>query len=90
MDKQQEKSDHPVKRRGFFGRPAGVDFWMSVGGRFWGGLTIGLGIGLFLGAAMIKSKTVPLEGGFWIVAWLVLSSIGLVITQLAIRKSAKN
>ena len=83
MDKQLEKPDHQVKRRGFFDRPAGVDFWLSVGGKFWGGLTIGFGFGLFMGAALIKDEMVPTDSGFWVTAWLVLFSTGLLITHRA-------
>ena len=83
MDKQLEKPDHQVKRRGFFDRPYGVDFWLSVGGRFWGGLLIGLGIGLFLGALLIKDEIVSTDSGLWPGAWLVLFSIGLLITYRA-------
>ena len=88
MDKQLESPDHQVKRRGFLDRPAGVDFWLGLGGRFWGGLVMGLGIGLFLGASLIKDEMVPTDSGFWVVAWLGLFSIGLIITGRAVRKEA--
>jgi hypothetical protein len=87
MDNQFETADRPPKQRGFFDRPAGVDFWLSVGGRFWGGLFIGLGIGLFMGASLIKDKIVPTDSGLWVGAWLVLFSLGLIITQRAVRRS---
>ena len=83
MDKQLENPDQQVKRRGFFDRPAGVDFWLSVGGKFWGGLSIGFGFGLFMGAALIKDEMVSTESGLWVTAWLVLFSLGLVITHRA-------
>jgi hypothetical protein len=88
MDKESETTDPQSKRRGFFDRPASVDFWLSVGGRFWGGLLIGLGFGLFMGAALVKDELVSLDSGLWVVAWLVLYSIGLVITHRAVRRSA--
>jgi hypothetical protein len=87
MDNQLETADRQPKKRGFFDRPAGVDFWLSVGGRFWGGLLIGLGIGLFLGASLIKDQIVPTDSGLWVGAWLVLFSLGLIITQRAIRRT---
>jgi hypothetical protein len=88
MDKQLETSDRQPKRRGFFDRPAGVDFLMNVGGRFWGGLLIGIGFGLFIGAMLVKDELIPLDSGLWVIAWLVLYSIGLVITNRAVRRSA--
>ena len=88
MDKQLETTDHQSKPRGFFDRPAGVDFWMSVGGRFWGGLLIGIGFGLFIGAMLIKDELIPLNSGLWVIAWIVLYSIGLVITNRAVHRSA--
>jgi hypothetical protein len=49
---------------------------------------IGLGFGLFTGAALVKDELISLDSGLWVVAWLVLYWIGLVITQRAIRRSA--
>jgi hypothetical protein len=46
MDNQSETTDRQSKRRGFFDRPGGVDFWMNAGGRFLGGLIIGFGLGV--------------------------------------------
>jgi hypothetical protein len=90
MDKQSETTDCQPKRRGFFDRPAGVDFWMNVGGRFWGGLLIGIGFGLFIGAMLVKDELVPLNSALWVISWLVLYSIGLAITQRAVRRSASS
>ncbi len=88
MDNQLPTTDDQTKRRGFFDRPASFDFWMKVGGRFWGGLLIGLGFGLFTGAMLVKDELVPLNSSLWVIAWLVLYFIGLVITQRAVRRSA--
>ena len=48
MDKQLDPTDPQPKRRGFFDRPASFDFYMNVGGRFWGGMVMGAGAGLAL------------------------------------------
>ena len=88
MDKQLQPPDRQTKRRGFFDRPEFVDFWMSVGGRFWGGLLIGLGFGLWIGASLIKDELLPSNSGLWIGTWLVLYLIGLLITHRSIRRSA--
>ena len=87
MDKQSQTTDRQPKRRGFFDRPAFLDFWLSVGGRFWGGLLIGLGFGLWTGASLIKDELIPLNSAFWVVAWLVLFFIGLNITHRTLRPS---
>jgi hypothetical protein len=50
MDNQSETTDRESKRRGFFDGPGGVDFWMNAGGRFFGALIIGVGLGVFFGA----------------------------------------
>jgi hypothetical protein len=89
MDKQVETSDHHPKKRGFFDRPASFDFWMSVGGRFWGGLLVGLGFGLFTGAMLIKDELIPLSSMFWVIAWLALFFIGLNIALRSVNRSAK-
>src|SRR4051812_21152542 len=88
MDKQLETTDCQPKRRGFFDRPEFVDFWMTVGGRFWGGLLIGVGFGLFIGSSMIKDELLPPNSVLWIGAWVVLFFIGLNITQRAVHRSA--
>jgi hypothetical protein len=88
MDNQLETTDRQPKRRGFFDRPASVDFWLSVGGRFWGGLLIGLGFGLFTGAMLIKDELIPLNSGFWFITWLVLFFIGFNITHRAVNRRA--
>jgi hypothetical protein len=88
MDKQLETTDRQPKRRGFFDRPAFVDFWMNVGGRFWGGLLMGIGFGLVIGASMIKDELIPPDSGFWFFTWLVLIFIGSVITNRSVNRSA--
>jgi len=88
MDKQLETTDRQPKRRGFFDRPASFDFWLSVGGRFWGGLLVGLGWGLWTGVWLIKDELVPANSMFWVVAWLGLFFIGLNIALRAVRRSA--
>jgi hypothetical protein len=88
MDKQLETIDRQSKQRGFFDRPEFVDFWLNVGGRFWGGLMIGLGFGLFLGATLIKDELLPTDSGLWYLAWLVLFLIGFAITHRSVRRSA--
>ena len=88
MDNQSETTDRQPKRRGFFDRPAFVDFWMNVGGRFWGGLLIGFGFGLFLGASLIKDELLSTDSGLWFIAWLVLFFIGLNITYRSVNRSA--
>jgi hypothetical protein len=88
MDKQLETTDPQPKKRGFFDRPASFDFWMSVGGRFWGGLLVGLGFGLFTGAMLIKDELIPLNSMFWVITWLVLFFIGLNIAQRSVRRSS--
>ncbi len=88
MDKPLETTDRQSKKRGFFDRPASVDFWMSVGGRFWGGLLVGLGWGLFTGAMLVKEELIPLNSMFWVIAWLVLFFIGLNIAQRTVNRSA--
>jgi hypothetical protein len=89
MDNQLETADRQSKRRGFFDRPAGVDFWLSVGGRFWGGLVIGIGFGLFFGGSLVKDELLPKDSRLWLmIPWLVLFGIGLAITHRAVRRSA--
>jgi hypothetical protein len=88
MDKQLETTDRQPKRRGFFDRPASFDFFMAAGGRFLGGLLIGIGFGQFLCASLIKDELIPLNSMFWFITWLVLFFIGLVITHRAVRRSA--
>jgi predicted lipid-binding transport protein (Tim44 family) len=43
----QENASSPPDRPSFFGLPASLYLWARVGGRFWGGLLAGLGLGLF-------------------------------------------
>jgi hypothetical protein len=88
MDKQLETTDRQPKRRGFFDRPASVDFFMNAGGRFFVGLLIGIGFGQFLCASLIKDELIPLNSMFWFITWLVLFFIGLVITDRAVNRSA--
>lgn len=88
MDNQSETTDRQPKRRGFFDRPASVDFLMNAGGRFLGGLLIGIGFGQFLCASLIKDELIPLNSMFWFITWLVLFFIGLVITHRAVNRSA--
>lgn len=76
------------QRRGFFDRPASMDFWMAVGGRFWGGLLVGLGWGLFTGATLIKDDLVPLNSWLWVTAWLGLFFIGLNIAIRSVNRSS--
>jgi hypothetical protein len=87
MDKQSETTDPRPKRRGFFDRPASMDFWMSVGGRFWGGFLSGLGWGMFLGSTLIKDELIPLNSMFWFISWMVLFFIGLNIALRAVNRS---
>ncbi len=89
MDNQLETTDRQSKRRGFFDRPASLDFCMNAGGRFFGGLLVGLGFGLFIGAMLIKDELIPLNSAFWVITWLVLFFIGLNITYRAVNRSAK-
>ena len=89
MDNKLETTDPQPKKRGFFDRPAGLDFYMNAGGRFFGGLLVGLGFGLFIGAMLIKDDLIPLNSMFWVITWLVLFFIGLNITYRAVNRSAK-
>jgi hypothetical protein len=88
MDKQSEGTDPQPKKRGFFDRPASFDFYMNAGGRFLGGLLIGLGFGQFLGFTLIKDETIPLNSMYWVITWLVLTFIGSNITYRAVNRSA--
>ena len=61
---------------------------LSEGGRFWGGLLVGIGMGqLFVGPAV--KDLLPTDSGPWLmITWLVLMSIGVVITNRAVNRSA--
>ena len=61
---------------------------MNAGGRFLGGLLIGLGFGLWTGVWLIKDELVPTNSAFWMVAWLVLVFIGSNITYRAVNRRA--
>jgi hypothetical protein len=85
MHKQLETTDPQPKKRGFFDRPASFDFYMNAGGRFWGGLVMGAGAGLFIGALWVRP-----DSGLWPVGTAgVLWMLGWVITQHAVNRSAK-
>jgi hypothetical protein len=88
MDKQLETADSQPKKRGFFDRPASFDFYMNAGGRFFGGLLVGLGFGLFSGAMLVKDELIPLNSAFWVITWLVLMFIGSNITYRAVNRRA--
>jgi hypothetical protein len=88
MDNQLETTDPQPKRRGFFDRPASFDFYKNAGGRFFGGLLVGLGFGLFMGFSLIKDELIPLKSMFWVISWLVLVFIGSVIAQRSVNRRA--
>ena len=88
MDKQLETTDRQSKRRGFFDRPGGVDFWMNAGGRFLGGLVIGFGLGVFFGARLKEDEFFGAHNRLWSIGTMMaLYAIGLAITHRAIRRS---
>jgi hypothetical protein len=85
MPSQQENPGPPPERPSFFGVPESLRLWARVGSTFWGGLLAGLGLGLFVAAALEELgvfKTVWV--GF---AAVVLLGIGQGMAWRAVRRS---
>jgi hypothetical protein len=62
---------------------------MNAGGRFLGGLIIGIGLGVFFGARLKEDEFFGAHSWVWSIGTLMaLYAIGLAITHRAIRRSA--
>jgi glucose uptake protein GlcU len=94
MDSQQEKTKPPSDRPSFFGLPANRRVWSHVGGQFWGGMLIGVGIGFLIAAVLVELELMTLQLTPR-VAVIVIAfwGIGQIITFRAVRgtrQSEKN
>jgi hypothetical protein len=88
MDSQQEKTKPPSDRPSFFGLPAGGRLWSQVGGRFWGGVLSGIGIGYLVAVVLVDLELTTLQmtprvAAIVIAFWL----IGQTIAFRAVRRT---
>ena len=84
MDSQQEKNTPPPDRPSFLGLPPSWNTWSRAAGpTFWGGVLVGLGIGLLVAAILVQLE---LRRTAWVsVMGIVLAAIGQVIAWRAVR-----
>lgn len=94
MDNQQEKAQPQSDRPSFFGLPPHWRVWSQLGGRFWGGVLCGVGIGFCVAAALVELEltTFQLTPRVALIV-MVFGSIGQLIAFRAVgrtKQSEKN
>src|SRR5262245_60999634 len=86
MNSQKENAGAaPPERPSFFSIPPRMRFWGQVGARFWGGVLIGVGVGIFLAGILAEFEVINLGPDRWTprVSAIVIAFIltGMLVTQ---------
>ena len=88
MESHEPKRSPPSDRPSFFGLPPSLRWWSHAGARFWGGLLLGLGIGLLIGATLVELEWMTLQSKAWVCAvGIVVALIGGLIARGAILRN---
>ena len=80
----QPKTEPSSDRPSFLGLPASWRVWSNLGEQFWGGVLVGIGIGLLLGAVLVEQELMTLQRKAWVcVAGILLAGVGRIIATRA-------